>query len=156
QYAAARREPEGYEYFHKLAQEQPGRPILVSVEGMLQARMAGDVPLLRRVAWVEGAIRKLDRGAEGEPVAGRLVRGLGVAGLPARFDKARQAVSDLEASLAARDSYPIDLDRAILVGLATAHRTLGETALADEMLRKAGQSSLDAPPVAGNFSVGPE
>jgi len=156
QYAASRREPEGYEYFHRLAQEQPGRPILVSLEGMLQARMADDVPLLQRVGWVEEAIRKLDRGAEAEPVAGRLVRGLVFAALPARFDKARQAVSDLEASLAARESFPIDLDRAILVGLAAAHRTLGETALSEATLRRAGQPSLDAPAVSSNYSVGAE
>src|SRR5262245_22760508 len=113
EYAAAHREQEGYEYFRRLAREQPGRPFLVSLEGMLQARMAGDVPLLRRIGWVEEAIHKLDQGAEAEPVAGRLVRGLVYAELPARFQKARQAISDLEASLAARQSFVVDLDRAI-------------------------------------------
>src|SRR5712664_749088 len=74
QYMAAHREQEGYEVFRRLAREQPDRPILLSLEGMMQARMAGDVALLQRVGWVEEAIRKLDRGAEAEPVAGRLVR----------------------------------------------------------------------------------
>jgi glyoxylase-like metal-dependent hydrolase (beta-lactamase superfamily II) len=156
QYVAARRVPDGYEYFRRLAREQPGRPILVSLEGMLQARMASDVSLLRRVGWVEEAIGKLDRGAEAEPVAGRLVRGLVFAQLPERFGKARQAVEDLEASLAARASFPIELDRAILSGLAAAHRTLGDTAASDAILRRAGLQSLDGPQVTGNFSVGPD
>src|SRR5712671_366157 len=82
QYMAAHREQEGYEVFRRLAREQPDRPILLSLEGMMQARMAGDVALLQRVGWVEDAIRKLDRGAEAEPVGGRLVRGLVFAGLP--------------------------------------------------------------------------
>ena len=85
QYMAARREQEGYEYFRRLAGEQPERPILLSLEGLMQARMAGDVPLLRRVGWVEEAIGKLDRAAQAEPVGGRLVRGLVFAELPARF-----------------------------------------------------------------------
>ena len=66
QYLAAHREQEGYELFQRLAREQPGRPILLSLEGMMQARMAGDVALLQRVGWVEEAIRKLDRAAEAE------------------------------------------------------------------------------------------
>src|SRR3989475_3715364 len=156
QYAAARREAEGYEYFSRLAAEQPGRPILVSLEGMLQARMAGDVALLRRVGWVEEAIGKLDKGAEAEPVAGRLVRGLVFAELPGRFGKARQAVADLEASLAQRDAFPVELDRPILRGLAAAYRTLGDSARSDAMLRRSGLASLDAAQVPGNFSVGPE
>src|SRR2546430_6374076 len=156
QYAAARREAEGYEYFRRLAAEQPGRPILVSLEGMLQARMAGDVALLRRVGWVEEAIGKLDKGAEVEPVAGRLVRGLVFAELPGRCGKAGQAVADLEASLAQRDASPGELDRPILRGLSAAYRTLGDAARSDAMLRRSGLASLDAAQVPGNFSVGPE
>src|SRR6266446_4953467 len=49
QYLAAHREQEGYELFQRLAREQPDRPILLSLEGMMQARMAGDVALLKRV-----------------------------------------------------------------------------------------------------------
>src|SRR3954462_12407250 len=156
QYAAAHRDAEGTEYFGRLAREQPRRPILVSLEGMLQARMAGDVPLLRRAGWVEDAIGKLDRGAEADPVAGRLVRGLVFAELPARFGKARTAVADLDASLGARGSFPVEVDRAILRGLAASHRTLGEDALSDAELRRAGLPSLAAAQVTGNVSVSPE
>src|SRR3989441_8920184 len=97
EFIAARHERDGYEYFQRLAREQPQRPILVSLEGLLQAQAAGEIPLLRRVAWVEEAIGKLDRGAAADPIAGRLVRGLVFAALPDRFGKAKQAVADLEA-----------------------------------------------------------
>ena len=156
EFVAARHERDGYEYFQRLAREQPQRPILSSLEGLLQARAAGEIPLLRRVAWVEEAIGKLDRGAEADPVAGRLVRGLVFADLPERFGKARQAVADLEASLEHRDSFPADLDRGIYRGLAQAFRTLGDEPRSREMLRRAGLDSLAAQPVAANLSVGPD
>src|SRR3954470_21797501 len=75
QFVAARHARDGYEYFQRLAREQPQRPILLSLEGLLQARAAGEIPLLRRAAWVNEAIAKLDRGAQADPGAGRLVRG---------------------------------------------------------------------------------
>src|SRR5712671_6387555 len=156
EYVAAHRVEDGYEHFQRLAREQPGRPILVSLEGMLQARMAGDVALLRRVGWVEEAIAKLDRGARGDPGAGRLIRGLVFAELPARFGKARQAVDDLDAALQARGSFPLDLDRAILRALALAHRTLGDQQLSAEMLRRSGLDSLEPPGATVNASVGPD
>ena len=156
QYMAAHREQEGYEVFQRLAREQPGRPILLSLEGMMQARMAGDVALLQRVGWVEEAIRKLDRGAEAEPVGGRLVRGLVFAGLPGRFGKGQQALADLQASLANRDSFRVELDRGILRAMAAAHRTLGDEARSRELLRQSGDQSLEAPSVVTDISVGPE
>jgi len=154
EYSAAGRAEEGYELFQRLAREQPGRPILLSLEGMLQARMAGDVPLLRRVGWVEEAIGKLDKGAAAEPVAGRLIRGLVFAELPARFGKASTALSDLEASLAQRNAFRAEVDRAILRAQAAAQRTLGDEARSRDLLKQAGLVSLDDPAVPGNFSVG--
>src|SRR5882724_3879209 len=156
QYMAAHREQEGYEVFQRLAREQPDRPILLSLEGMMQARMAGDVALLQRVGWVEDAIRKLDRSAEAEPVGGRLVRGLVFAGLPGRFGKGQQALADLQASLANRDSFRVELDRGILRAMAAAHRTLGDEARSRELLRQSGDQSLEAPSVVTDISVGPE
>jgi glyoxylase-like metal-dependent hydrolase (beta-lactamase superfamily II) len=153
QFIAARREKEGFEYFQRLAREQPGRPVLGSLEGLMQARLAADVPLLRRAAWVEEAIRKLDRGADAEPVAGRLLRGLVFAELPDRFGKAKQAVADLESSLRQRGSFALDLDRGILRGLALAYRTLGDGARSSEMLRRSGLASLEDGGVLGNVSV---
>jgi glyoxylase-like metal-dependent hydrolase (beta-lactamase superfamily II) len=156
QYLAAHREQEGYELFKRLAREQPDRPILLSLEGMMQARMAGDVALLKRIGWVEDAIRKLDRGAEAEPIGGRLVRGLVFAELPGRFGKGQQALADLQASLANRDSFRIELDRGILRAMAAACRTLGDEARSRELLRQSGAESLEAPAVVTDVSVGPE
>src|SRR5438132_208811 len=156
EFLASRHDRDGYEYFHRLAREQPDRPILASLEGVLQARSAGEIPLLQRVSWVEEAIRKLDRGAEAEPVAGQLLRGLVFADLPERFGKAKQAVTDLEASLARREAFPVEIDRGVLRALASAWRTLGDEKRSREMLRRAGYDAADAPAVAGNISVGPE
>src|SRR6267378_7521120 len=156
QYLAAHREQEGYELFKRLAREQPDRPILLSLEGMMQARMAGDVALLKRIGWVEDAIRKLDRGAEAEPIGGRLVRGLVFAELPGRFGKGQQALADLQASLANRDSFRVEIDRGILRAMAAAYRTLGDEARSRELLRQSGAQSLEAPAVLTDVSVGPE
>jgi glyoxylase-like metal-dependent hydrolase (beta-lactamase superfamily II) len=153
EFVAAHHERDGYDYFQRLAREQPQRPILVSLEGLLQTRAAGEIPLLRRVAWVEEGIGKLDRGAEADPGAGRLLRGLVFAELPDRFGKAKQAVADLEASLKNRESFPADLDRAIYRGLAQAYRTLGDGPRSREMLRRAGMDSFEGANVASNFSV---
>jgi glyoxylase-like metal-dependent hydrolase (beta-lactamase superfamily II) len=155
EFIAARHDTDGYEYFHRLAQEQPQRPILISLEGLLQARTAAEIPLLSRVSWVEEAIGKLDRGARADSGAGRLLRGLVFADLPDRFGKAKQAVADLEASLEIRDRFPGDLDRAIYRGLARAFRTQGDAARSQDMLQRAGIRSLDDGEVASNFSVGP-
>ena len=156
EFMASRHDRDGYEYFRRLAREQPDRPILTSLEGVLQARSAGEIPLLQRVSWVEEAIRKLDRGAEAEPVAGQLLRGLVFADLPERFGKAKQAVADLEASLARREAFPVEIDRGVFRALASAWRTLGDEKRSREMLQRAGYDAADAPAVAGNISVGPE
>ena len=92
QLAAAHREWDGYEYFGRLADAQPQRRVLLrAMQAVMQVRVAGDVPLLQRAAWVKDAIRKLDDGAAADPVIGRFTRGLVLAELPARFDRARLA-----------------------------------------------------------------
>src|SRR5260370_15474500 len=145
QFLAARHARDGYEYFQRLAREQPQRPIFVSLEGLLQASSAGEIPLLRRVAWVEEAIGKLDRGAEADPIAGRLLRGLVFADLPKRFGKAKQAVRDLEAALAPRDALAVQGHRRNFRALAKAWPTLGNDGQSREMLRRAGYGSLHPP-----------
>jgi glyoxylase-like metal-dependent hydrolase (beta-lactamase superfamily II) len=157
QLTAAHREWEGYDYYARLADEQPERRALYrSLQAAMQARVAKDVPLLRRVAWVEDAIRKLDEGAAADPALGRLARGLVLAELPPRFGKARQAADDLEASLGDAVKLPLGLDRGIYRGLAAAYRTLGDEPRSREMLKRAGLPSLDdpaVPRVLGDLSV---
>jgi glyoxylase-like metal-dependent hydrolase (beta-lactamase superfamily II) len=83
------------------------------------------------------------------------VRGQVLAELPARFDKARQAVADLEATLAVRARLPFGFDRGIYRALAAAYRTLGDPPRARDLLARAGVSSPDDPRVSTNISVDP-
>jgi len=146
QLMAAHREWEGYQYFGRLADEQPRRRALFrALQATMQARVANDVPLLRRVSWVEDAIRKLDEGVAAEPALGRLARGLVFADLPSRFKKASQAIEDLQWSLDHPIDLPLGLDRGIYRGLAAAYRTLGDQRRSQEMLARAGLASLDDP-----------
>jgi glyoxylase-like metal-dependent hydrolase (beta-lactamase superfamily II) len=157
QLTATHREWEGYEYFGRLAREQPARGAFFhSLQAAMQARVASDVPFWRRVAWVEDAIRKLDEGATADPALGRLARGLVFAELPARFGKAQQAVDDLQAGLVHGPDVPLGLTRGIYRALAAAFRTLGDERRSGEMLAHAGLESLDDPSVPrilGDLSV---
>jgi glyoxylase-like metal-dependent hydrolase (beta-lactamase superfamily II) len=157
QLLAAHREWDGYEYFGTLARDQPDRRALYrSLQAVMQARVAGDIGLLRRVAWVQDAIEKLDEGASATPTIGRLGRGLVFAELPARFGKARQAVDDLQASLEHRTEFPLGVDRGIYRALAAAYRTLGDEQSSQQMLARGGLDSLDSPTdprVLTNLSV---
>ena len=157
QLMASHREWEGYQYFGRLAEEQPNRRALFrALQGTMQARVANDVPLLRRVAWVHEAIAKLDEGVGAEPMLGRLARGLVFADLPPRFGKATQAIEDLEWCLVHRIELPLGLNRGIYRGLAAAYRTSGDQRRSQEMLARAGLPSLDdadVPRVLGDLSV---
>ncbi|HTA19639.1 MAG TPA: MBL fold metallo-hydrolase [Polyangia bacterium] len=157
QLLASHRAWEGYEYFGRLAVEQPARAALFrALQATMQARVANDVFLLKRVAWVEDAIRKLDAGAAAEPVLGRFVRGLVLAELPARFGKARVAIDDLEFTLTRRAQLPFGFERGIYRGLAAAYHTLGDEGRSRDMLARAGLDALDdpnTPSVLGDLSV---
>ena len=157
QLLARHREWEGYQYFGRLAVEQPARaPLFRALQGTMQARVANEVPLLKRVAWVDDAIRKLDQGVAADPVLGRFARGLVFADLPPRFGKARTAIDDLTFSLAHGAQLPFGFERGIYRALGAAYRTLGDTQRSQEMLSRAGLDALDdptTPRVLGNLSV---
>jgi glyoxylase-like metal-dependent hydrolase (beta-lactamase superfamily II) len=157
QLLATHREWEGYRFFGRLAEEQPNRRAFFrALQATMQARVANDVPLLRRVAWVEDAIRKLDEGVAAEPVLGRLARGLVFADLPSRFHKASQAIEDLQWFLDHPIDFPFGLHRGIYRGLGAAYRTLGDRRRSHEMLERAGLASLDDPldpQVLGDLSI---
>jgi glyoxylase-like metal-dependent hydrolase (beta-lactamase superfamily II) len=122
----------------------------------MQARVAGDVPLLQRVAWVDDAIGKLDEGVASDPILGRFARGLVLADLPPRFSKAQQAIADLQFALDHAEQLPTPLHRGIYRGLAAAYRTTGDAESSQRMLRLSGFSSLDETPrILGDLSVGP-
>ncbi|HEY3595122.1 MAG TPA: MBL fold metallo-hydrolase [Polyangiaceae bacterium] len=157
---ASHRAWEGYAYFDKLARDQPERGALFrAMQAVVQASVANEVPLLRRVAWVDDAIAKLDAAAKADPILGRFARGLVFSRLPARFGKAQQGKEDLEASLAQRDRFPFGLDRGIYRGLAAAERTLGNEQKSREWLERSGGGSLDDPSASGilsNVAVDPQ
>jgi glyoxylase-like metal-dependent hydrolase (beta-lactamase superfamily II) len=159
QLLAAHREWQGYAFFGRLAREQPDRRVFfLGLQAVLQARVASQVPLLKRVAWVEDAIGKLDRAAAADPLLGRYARGSVFAELPERFGKSRAAVDDLEACLSRRAEFPVNLDRAIYRELAVAYHALGDDTRSREMLGRSGFTKLDgddSAPVLSDVSVDP-
>jgi glyoxylase-like metal-dependent hydrolase (beta-lactamase superfamily II) len=155
QYLGAGRAAEAYGYFRERAAAAPDQTIFVALEGMFQIRMAGQVFLLRRVAWVKDGIAKLDRAADhGHPVA-RYLRGVTLAELPARFGRAESAVADLEWVLQQGDSFPPGLRRSVYRGLARALTRLERRDEAQAALARSGYPSLDPalPQFTTDFSV---
>src|SRR5262245_9069345 len=86
---AGRRDGEGLVYFRERAAGEPGRGLFLALEGVFQARQADKVSLFRRVAWVNEAVAKLDRGVALDPGLQRYLRADVVAGLPPRLGNAQ-------------------------------------------------------------------
>src|SRR5262249_58544355 len=84
-----------------------------------------------------------DRAGALEPGLPRCVRGVVLAGLPARFGKARTAVEDLTWVLDNRERFPVGLRRGAYYGLAQAYTTLGRDAQARDALGRSGAPRLD-------------
>src|SRR5712691_6339485 len=111
QFMANRRDHEGYTFFQERATSQPDQPLLLALEGLFQARSAGEVPLLQRVAWVNEALAKLDRAVSQGAGLTRYFRGTVLAQLPAEFGKAEAAVVDLEWVLQNQERFPLGFRR---------------------------------------------
>src|SRR5262247_3643570 len=152
---AGRRDAEGLVYFRERAAAEPGRGLFVALEGVFQARQAGNVSLFRRVAWVNEAVAKLDRGVALEPGLPRYLRGIVLAGLPERFGKAQTAVADLTWVLDNKERFPVGLRRGVYYGLAQAYTTLGREPPAKGALARSGASRLDPtqPVFIADFSL---
>src|SRR5215469_5824951 len=152
---AGRRDAEGLAYFRERVASEPGRGLFLALEGVFQARQASSISLLRRVAWVNDAVAKLDRAVALEPGLPRYLRGIVLAGLPERFGKAQAAVEDLTWMLDNKERFPVGLRRGAYYGLAQAYTTLGRKAEATEALARSGASRLDAtqPVFVADFSV---
>jgi len=152
---AGRRDAEAFAYFSERAASDPGRGLLLALEGVFQARQAGSVSLFRRAAWVNDAVAKLDRAVVLEPGLPRYLRGVVLAGLPERFGKAQAAVEDLTWVLHNKDRFPVGLRRGVYYGLAQAYTTLGREAQARDALARSGSSRLDAaqPVFIADFSL---
>jgi glyoxylase-like metal-dependent hydrolase (beta-lactamase superfamily II) len=142
-YLASRHDSDAYRYFQERAQSQPDRPLFLALEGFFQARMAGDVSLFRRVAWVNDAVAKLDRAVARDPGLSRYFRALVLAELPPRFGKAEAALADLDWVLQNKERFPVGLRRPVYRGLARVYTTLGRETDARDALRRSGYPSLD-------------
>jgi glyoxylase-like metal-dependent hydrolase (beta-lactamase superfamily II) len=143
QFMASRRDHEGYTFFQERATSQPDQPLWLALEGLFQARLASQVPLLQRVAWVHEALTKLDRAASQESGLTRYFRGTVLAQLPADFGKAEAAVADLEWVLQNQQRVPVGFRRSVYRGLAQAYTTLGRAGEAKAALERSGSPSLD-------------
>jgi len=133
--AAARADAEGYRYFSELADAQPGAALPLTLAGFFQARLGDDV---------DAALAKLDQAAATDLGPPQYFRGLALAGLPADWKRAEQAVADLEFVLAVRDQFPPMLLRAVHHGLAAAYAVLGHDEQAAEAMRKSGLGAAPA------------
>ena len=142
-FVAAGRDQEGYAYFQGRTRDAPDRPLFLALEGFFQARVAGDVFLLRRTGWVNAAVAKLNGAVARDPGVPRYFRGLVLAELPARFEKTTTAVTDLQWVLDNKDRFPVGLRRSVYRGLARAFTTLGREGEAKAALERSGYASLD-------------
>jgi glyoxylase-like metal-dependent hydrolase (beta-lactamase superfamily II) len=136
QYLATGRDRGGHAYFCERSRKVPGRLLFTALCGMFQARMADQTPLLRRVAWVQEALAKLDHAAERDGLS-RYLRGVTCAGLPARFERARQAETDLNWVIDHAGDFPAGLLRG-------AHQALRVTR---------GEARADEPVFVTDYSV---
>jgi len=142
-FIASHRDQEAYAYFQERAKSRPAQPLFLALEGFFQARSAGRVSLLQRVAWVNEAVAKLDRAVALDPGLSRYFKGLVLAELPRSFRKAEAAVADLEWVLQNKEHFPHGLRRSVYRGLARAYTSLGREADAKSALERSGYASLD-------------
>jgi len=154
-FMATRRDADGFAYFQDRAASQPDRALFPALEGLFEARSADEVSVFRRVARVNNALAKLDRAVALDGGLPRYVRGVVLAALPARFDKARAAVDDLTWVLDNKDRFPVGLRRSVYLGLASAYTTLGRETEARAALARAGVSKLDPtqPVITADYSL---
>jgi len=142
-FIASHRDQEAYAYFQERTKERADQPLFLALEGFFQARVAGQVPLLRRTAWVNDAVAKLDRAVARDPGLSRYFRGLVLAELPKSFKKTEAAVADLDWILQNKERFPLGLRRSVYRGLARAYTTLGKESEAKSALERSGYASLD-------------
>lgn len=137
QYLSSGRDADGHAYFCERARRVPARALFTALCGVFQARTARDVPLLRRVAWVEDALAKLDHAA-GRDGLSRYLRGVTCAALPPRFERTTQAEADLHWVLEHAAAFPPGLLRGARHALKVAH----------------GEARADEPVFVSSYSVG--
>lgn len=161
-YIATHRDRAGYRFFSGRAAREPGRGDLAVLRAMFKARVAPEVPLLQRRAWVEQALSSLDRSVEARDVQergfARFIRGVVGAAVPASFERAEGAVLDLEWVLENTRRFPVGIERGALQALAMAYATLGRTRAAARAAERSGvhPDDLEGPLLMTPYSVSRE
>ena len=147
QLMAARRDRDGFDYFHERAAARPDQPLFTSLEGLFQARAARTRPLAERIGQVQEAIAKLDRAVELSPGLTTYFRGL----VLSDAGQAEAAVRDLEWVVANAGMFPVGLQRGVHRSLARSYAALGREEEAREALRRSGQASADGPVLVADW-----
>jgi glyoxylase-like metal-dependent hydrolase (beta-lactamase superfamily II) len=143
QLLATRQDQSGYAYFRERVAAQPGEPLFLALEGVFQARLAGQQSVFRRLAWLRDALGKLDHAVTQEPGLTTYFRGLVLAELPALLRKGDAAAADLEWVLAHQTDFPTAIRRSVYRALAKAYAAQGRREQAREALQRSGYASLD-------------
>jgi glyoxylase-like metal-dependent hydrolase (beta-lactamase superfamily II) len=151
-FLATRRHREGHDFFVR-RYAVTHADLDLALAGLLAAKMADQVPLLSRVAWVDEAVATLDRANARGAVLPRYLRALTLAGLPARFGAFDRAKGELDALMKLRDAFPFDPTRGLYRAYADAHRNAGKEAEAERWLRAAGAKTVDDPVVLDGQSI---
>jgi len=169
QYANANMQADGVDYFStRLKELEPGLPDLqkslyLSAIGLLRAGHANKVPLLKRTGWVKDTIDTLEnakRLSGGQVFVVRWIAGVVYAQLPKRFNRKDTAIADLTWCLENADKAPGDgWLREVNFQMAALYRVDGQTAKAQDYLKRSGYSDLEKPitlttPFAEDASAG--
>src|SRR5574341_833476 len=131
QYQATHREEDGRAFFCERAEAVPQRAAFRAFCGVFEAQVAGRVPLLKRAAWVERALARLDDAVKKGDGLARALRGTVDAELPDRFGRTQQASEDLEWVLAHAASFPPGVRRGAWTALGKSYERLGRAADAE-------------------------
>lgn len=143
QLLATRQDQRGYAYFREQAAAHPDEPLFLALEGVFQARLAGQQSVFWRLAWLRDALGKLDHAVAQEPGLATYFRGLVLAELPTLLRKGDAAAADLEWVLAHQAGFPTAIRRSVYRALAKAYAAQGRTEAARAALQRSGYASLD-------------
>ncbi|PON12246.1 hypothetical protein C2W62_40630 [Candidatus Entotheonella serta] len=164
QYLNSNQQAEGIEVFSDLidtynAQLEPWRQALyLSALGLMRASYANEVPLLRRIRWVNETIDILERARElsqNDIFVVRWITGVVYAQLPARFRKGEAAERDLQWCVENRDKAPgSGWLREVYYQLGAIYHQRHDHSRAQSYLRLSGYPDFNKPiTLTTNFSV---
>lgn len=151
QYNATGQQAAGLRFMEaRLAQPGLGptmRALYLSVSAALRVQVAGQIPLLKRIAWVERGIGELNKAVamtDSKLFIVRWLRAIVFAQLPERFDVAALARKELRWAEAHADEAPAPgLTREVAFQQAKLARKAGDAVAAKRYLKKSGYQSFE-------------